>query len=369
MVSFVSRLTLPAILLALGAALAPEPALAQKAKLTPAKIKQIKKNRKSFENCRKDALRQLKDGTITKKKFEVALNTCKENFPGASLYISCKKSAIKTAQSKNISADEAIEQCKRYLLAASFDPNAAIPFFVDNGQIYFAGIGLNKSQPVTSLSPPNFGCDKLNNVAKNPASAQYLLFGNHPRTFSGLAEKKGDALMKALTITKPKEKGIDVEGFGRVFGDPKSASGTVFFPSSSCDFDSDPGENFAGLSAYYLLDAQGSIATPYFGIAYYKQSQSSVTTGKLVQGIIRELGSSFKSFKKNDTVTFVAAASVSETDAEQDPKNLCKQPRQHRFVAVVQGRKDQPSSPEYVILANIKALCDFGDKMSKRLTE
>src|SRR5262249_19832890 len=95
--------------------LAPPAAAKKAAKLSPAKIKQIKKSRKSFENCRKDALAQLKNGAVSKKKFEVLLNTCKENFPGASLYISCKKAAIKTAESQNLAPDQAIEQCKRYL--------------------------------------------------------------------------------------------------------------------------------------------------------------------------------------------------------------------------------------------------------------
>jgi hypothetical protein len=38
-------------------------------------------------------------------------------------------------------------------------------------------------------------------------------------------------------------------------------------------------------------------------------------------------------------------------------------------VGVVQGRKDAPTQPEYLILANVKNLCEFGDKLGKRLTE
>jgi hypothetical protein len=345
------------------------PAWAKKSKLTPAKVKALKKDRKSFEACRKDALSQLKSGSVTKKKFEVLLNGCKENFPGASLYISCKKAAIKTAATKNISPDEEVEQCKRYLLAASFDPNTPLPVFVDQGSIYFAGIGMNKPAPVQNLNPPNFDCEALANVARNPSSAQYFLFGNHPRMFTGLADLKGALLAKILKFTKPNPKGVDVQGFGRVFGDPKESSGVVFFPSAACNFDADLGDTFSGISSYYLLDGASSAVTPYFGIVYYKQDQKAVTTPKLVQGLLKELGSSFKSYSKNSQVTFVAAASVTETDDEEDPKNLCKQPRQHRFVAVVQGRKDAPNSPEYMLLANIKNLCDFGDRMAKRLTE
>ncbi len=345
------------------------PAMAKQGGLTPAKVKQIKKVRKSFENCRKEALEQLKLGAVSRKKFEVALNTCKENFPGASLYITCKKQAIKSSENKNIPADQAIEQCKRYLLAATFDPDEPVPFFVEAGQVYFAGLGLNRTLPAAALNPPNFTCEKLQSVVRNPEGAQYILFGNHPRAFAGLAEKKGPDLLKVLKITKPSPKGVEVTGLGKVFGDPKTAQSVVFFPSASCDLESDPGSIFSGMSAYYLLDSAGSSVTPYFGIAYYKAEQTKVTTAKLLQSLVHLLGTNFKTYTKNNVVTFVAASNVSETDDEQDPKNLCRQPRAHRFVGVVQGQKDDAKKPEYLILANVKALCDFGDRLGKRFVE
>ncbi len=33
---------------------------------------------------------------------------------------------------------------------------------------------------------------------------------------------------------------------------------------------------------------------------------------------------------------------------------------------MIQGQKDEPEKPEYVIVANIKNLCDFGDRVAKR---
>ncbi len=357
-------------LLLLAIALA-TPSHAKTDGMTPAKIKAIKKTRKSFENCRKDALGQLKAGTISKKKFEISLNACKESFPGASLYITCKKQAIKSGKDKNVEAEAAIEQCKRYLLATSFDPEEPVPFFVEAGQVYFAGIGMNKSLPVSALTPPNFTCEKLQEVARSPASAKYYLFGNHPRTFAGLAEKKGPELAKVLKFTKLKKEGFDVPGFGRIFGDPKSNTGTAFFPMASCDLESEPGDIFSGLSAYYLLDSAASSVTPYFGIVYFKAEQEKVTTAKLSAALIRLLGNNFKAQSKDALTTFVAAGEVTETEADddKDPKNLCKQPRQHRFVGVIQGKEGSPKKPEYMILANVKALCDFGDRLGKRLTE
>lgn len=359
--------TLLLLTLAMPLALPAVDAQAQKGKLPPARAKAIKKSRQSFEACRKDALAQLKAGSVTKKAFESTLSRCKESYPGASLYTDCKKKAVKTAKDKNLSPDKAVEQCKRYLTAASFDPAEPLPFFVEGGQVFFAGVGLNRPSPVSALTPPNFDCAKLTTIAKSPEQAQYFLFGNHPSMFAGLDDKKGSALMKALRLTKPSKKGADVNGFGRVFGDPGKASGMAFFPTAACDFDSELGDIFAGLSAYYLIDAASSAVFPYFGIAYFKQGQTAVTTPKLVQRIVKLLGPNFKPQKKDAQVTFIAAGALSEKDEEKDPKNLCLQPRQHRFVGVVQSRPG--GGPEYMLLANVKNLCDFGDRLAKRLVQ
>ena len=329
----------------------------------------MSQTRKSFDACRKDAIEQLKDGALSKKKFAVALSSCKESFPGADLYITCKKQSIQSAGGKSAAATQAIGQCKRYLEATTFDPDAPVPFFTEAGLLYFASIGLNRSLPLSALTPPNFTCDKLKASARNLGHAEYMLFGNHPQNFAGLAELKPNALMRLFKMTKSATSGADVSGFGRVFNDPRAASGLTYFPASACDFDAEPGNFLAGLSAYYLIDAHGASVTPYFGIVYYKQDQHRFTTAKIIQGFVHALGPTYKSTAKNDHVTFVAAASLTEVDDEQDPKNLCKQPRQHRFVGIIQGHKDKPEQPEYAILANVKNLCDFGDRLAKRLAQ
>ena len=345
------------------------PVYAKKSGLSPAKIKEMRQTRKSFDACRKDAIEQLKDGTLSKKKFAVALSSCKENFPGADLYIICKKQAIQSAGGKSAAATQAIEQCKRYLVATTFDPGTPVPFFTEAGLLYFASIGLNRSLPLSALTPPNFNCDKLKTSTRKPALSEYILFGNHPQNFAGLAELKPKDLMQLLKMTKPATAGVDVAGFGRVFYDPRAASGLTYFPTGACEFDAEPGDFLAGLSAYYLIDAHVASVTPYFGIVYYKKEQHRFTTAKIIQDFIHALGPTYKSTAKNDNVTFVAAASLTEVDDEQDPKNLCKQPRQHRFVGIIQGHKDKPEQPEYALLANVKNLCDFGDRLAKRLAQ
>lgn len=350
---------------------------AKKNVLSPAKVKQIKKTNKSFNNCRKDALAALKEGNVSKKKFEVMLSTCQENFPGASLYVACKKEAVHIAQEGKLAPDEATAQCKRYLLAASFDPAEPFPYFAEKGQLYFAGIGLNKDAPVKGLKPPNFDCQRLREIAAKPKDALYVLFGNHPSTFSSLTKKTGPELATVMGFEKSKKNGLDIPGFGRLFGNPTGDKAVVYFPLATCDFDGSLGSVFSGLSSYYLLDLKTNQATPYFGIAYFDPDQTTVTTNLLIQQTIKGLtngggGATFKTYIKggdSKNVTFISSHPVAETDEEHDPKNVCRSPRDNRFLAIVQGNKDQPTHPEYIIVANIKNLCDFGDKLARRLAE
>jgi hypothetical protein len=362
---------MPIGLTLIGLTLIGPPAAAKTSKLSPAKVKQIKKTNKSFNNCRKDALASLKSGNVSKKKFEVMLTTCQESFPGASLYVACKKEAVRAAAANKIEPDAAAAQCQRYLLAASFDPTLAFPFFAEKGQLYFAGIGLNKDVPVKSLRPPNFDCEALGDAAADPQNAQYFLFGNHPNAFAALAKLGGKDLAKLTGVEKAKKAGVDIAGFGRIFGTPANDKAVVYFPSASCDFDGELGELFSGLSAYYLLDVSSGVATPYFGIAYYRDTQKSVTVAELVQQTVKGLGGNFRVYSKNKNkrVSFVASGSIAETDEEQDPKNLCKAPRDHRFIAVVQAERGKSGRPEYLLVANVKNLCDFGDKLARRLIE
>lgn len=350
----------------LAFALAPEVSYAKKSSLTPAKVKQVKQTRKSYDTCRKDALRALKQGKASRSRFEVLLSACKENFPGADLYVSCKRQAVQTDGPKS---SKLVQDCRRLLFATEFDPTSPLPFFAQDDQLFFAGIGLNRTLPAQTLAPPNFTCEKVGDLVRSPEHAQYLLFGNHPNLFAGLQEVKGDALLRALKLTKPQVEGVDTPAFGRVYHDPRQSKSTVFFPAANCDFDAEPGKIFAGLSAYYLLDAAASSVTPFFGIAYYREGQKAVTTAKLTQALIKALGGKMRRFPKNDQVTFIAAAPLSEMDEEGDPKNLCHSPRDHQILGVVQSRKDEPNEPQYVVVANIKNLCEFGDQLSKRLVE
>jgi len=350
---------------------------ASTSKLSPAKIKQIKRTNKSYKECQKTALQEFKSQKLTQPAFKSALDSCKERYPGAGLYIACKKKALadsKAAKSTD-DASEDIAECKQYLTAAAFDPDASVPFFHDSGQLYFSGIGLNKSTTLKALNPPNFDCDRLVSAVKKPVEASYLLFGNHPTVFSGwenVLPADLTALLKLSAKSAQKEArskaGYLIPGAGRIYGLVEDKGAGLFFPSAPCDFDGQTGNIFSGLSTYYLIEPEAQV-TPYFGIAYFKASQRSVTMADLVSQVATRLGSDFKSFKKNSQVVFIASSAISETDGERDPRNLCRPPRRHQVLGVVQSLKDNPRQPEYLIVANIKNLCDYGDRLARRLAK
>ena len=340
---------------------------AKQAGLSPARIKQIAETSKSFEACRKDAITLLKQNPNNRKLFENALISCKENFPGADLYITCKKQAMQAANAKSATAEQATQQCQRYLVAASFDPGLPVPFFTEAGQAFFAGIGLNSSLPISALNPPNFTCQKVRSVAQDPKKAEYFLFGNHPRLFSSLSGLKAGELMNALQLKKLKADRTDVPGFGRLYGDPRRASANLYFPMAPCDLGTKTGKIMNGLSIYYLMDQLGTSVTPYFGIAYYHKDQTATTTARLIAAVSKTLGPDFKLVKSNGRFSFIGLSDITEVDEEQDPKNLCRSPRTHKLLGVVASYLDRPTQPEYLILANIKNLCEFGDRLAKRL--
>ncbi len=384
-----------------GAKKSPKPDLDDKEDLSDESEKETsaKKNSvKSYETCRKDLVKQLKKGTVTKSKFTSGLNSCRENFPSSAVYAACKKQSLKKLEKNKKASPESIEKCKNLLTSIDFSPENPAPFVVEQGQLYFAGIGLNRSQSANLLTPPNFNCTRLSNATKSTSHAQYLLFGNHPSLFKGFRNKNRDVMISALgdglrpanadDVQKNKKKkakgkskgtaqdpgqdsskGLDYMGFGRIFGSPASAKALAFFPAAACDFKSDLGAHLGALSAYYLLDTVASSVTPLFGITYFKEKQEKFSTENVLEALKERLGDSYKDFKKNSQTTFVASSVISDTDDEGDPKNLCQEPRPHKFVGIVQGQKDNPSRPDYVLLASIKNLCDFGDRVTMRLVK
>ncbi|MBM4253772.1 MAG: hypothetical protein FJ146_17535 [Deltaproteobacteria bacterium] len=320
----------------------------------------------SFESCRRSALDLLKREDGGKRRFKVALIACRENFPGADLYIGCKKQALQTAKSENTKPDQMISQCRRYLTVASFGPDQPFPVFTERDQAFFAGIGLNRSHPLKNLSPPNFNCNKIKKAKADGTKASFVLIGNHPNLFAGFANLEPKDLADNFGYSKPYRAGLRVNKLGMLFGDPRKDKATLYFAAAPCKFKVDTGKIYGGIDAYYLLDPQGAMVTPYFGIAYYRKEQQVISTAKLVDQLQQSLGEGFQIYNRGDHVTFVSATELTEIDEEKDPKNLCRSPRRHQFLGIVHAYRDQPARPEYLILANVKNLCEFGDRVSKK---
>jgi hypothetical protein len=206
-------------------------------------------------------------------------------------------------------------------------------------------------------------------LANVPKNGQHLLFGNHPKLFA--SGKDQPAFLQKLTGLSPKiakdNRYLDLPGFGRLYGDARTKQAVVYFPAGSCEFESNAGGIFAGLNLFYLVDEKSQMATPYFGIAYYRPGQKTVNTPELVNEVIAKLGLDYKPYSKDAQSIFIAATPFKEVDKERDPRNICELPRPHKLVAVIRTLAGKPNVPEYLLLANIRNLCEYGDRRAANL--
>ena len=344
--------------------------------LNPAAVKRIKAANANYKECQQAAMTALTSKLINQVKFSAAVDACRERFPAISLYSQCKRQAIDAAAMTKKEPTEALTACKRLLVAASFDREQSVPFFINDKQLFFGGIGLNKVQSAGTMDPPNFDCDRLNKAILNPLESQYILFGNHPKVFKSLSALTPQNLMKALQMEDQskgdRKKGVGTARFGRIFGGLDTPKATVFFPTAPCDFDGQLGKAFAGLSAYYLIDKRSGDVTPYFGIAHYRPTFKDLSTKDLVSKLIEAMnsggGGGYHAIIKNDTTAFVANTDFSEFDDEKDPRNVCRDPRGNSLVGIVQATKENPAKPRYLVVANVKNLCEYGDRLAAGLT-
>jgi hypothetical protein len=342
----------------------------KKSKLSPVAQASVRQANLGFKDCQATALGSMKGGTISPKEFKVQITTCRERYPGAGLYVQCKKKAVKQFSNNADETKAAIVQCKKFLVAAAFDPSEILPFFAYEEKLYFAGIGMNMSQSVTDFSPPNFDCSKLKEKVEDPKQAEHILFGNHPIWFSKLRGKTEPVILKLLKANLPiPPDGQYIDKFGRIFGDPTKPDATVFFPSSSCVFSSELGSYFSGLTTYFLIDSESKAVTPYFAIAFYKPELSPkiVSTPLLVDKLLASLGEGYSASSPDGQRTVLSLEKITKFDEDGDPRDLCKVPRKHKLVAIVKSRSAGSQEPEFVLVANVSQLCEYGDRLSRRL--
>jgi hypothetical protein len=332
------------------------PALAgQRNSLSPAKVKQIQKSNKGFKQCQAAAIK-MPDPARAK----IALKQCRDRFPGAGLAAECKKAAFKRHKGAAADLKAAIADCKKFQLAASFDDKNPVPFLFFQDQLYFAGLGLNAMASRDDLDPPNFNCGRLDASMKGEEEWQHVLFGNHPKAF---ANHDRLATIKQQLETKVGQSVKTVAGLGQIYGDVNKDSANLFFASAPCDFAGQTGKLYEGLSVYYLQPDRGRIVTPLFGVAYFRKGQTEATVEDVKNKILKTLGEEFSAQEKDETTTFFAVDKLTEFDDEGDPRNLCLAPRKHRLVGVLKAFDGQKTKPQFLIVANTRNLCDYGDRL------
>jgi hypothetical protein len=327
------------------------------------------KAQQSFSQCTARATAAVKARKLRLEELPIEIGRCTDRFPAAGLFHECKKNLFKSAKGAEIEPED-VARCKELLSAASFDSSKPAPIFVGSGQVVFAGVGLNRSVSTTGMVVPNYNCNQLQSVLANvPKNGQHLLFGNHPKLFA--SGKDQPAFLQKLTGLSPKiakdNRYLDLPGFGRLYGDARTKQAVVYFPAGSCEFESNAGGIFAGLNLFYLVDEKSQMATPYFGIAYYRPGQKTVNTPELVNEVIAKLGLDYKPYSKDAQSIFIAATPFKEVDKERDPRNICELPRPHKLVAVIRTLAGKPNVPEYLLLANIRNLCEYGDRRAANL--
>lgn len=334
-------------------------------------------NQLGFNDCMTKATAAVKSGVLKIDELPAEFERCTDRFPAAGLFQECKKDLFKSMKGIEISQDD-VARCKSILSEASFDPTRPAPVYINGSHVVFGGIGLNRSLSFDNLQVPNYNCTKLKSALSDGLkSALYLLFGNHPKTF--LNDQSQASYLKSLSAnfaaSNPGQKGasavtkpMDIAGFGRLYGDPSSDLAVAYFPSAACDFEPATGSIFAGLNLFYLIEEKSRTLSPYFGIAYYRPDQKSINTTELVAEILRSLGSTYRPYSKDAHTVVIAASPFKEVDSERDPRNICELPRPHKLVAVVHTLKGSPNIPEYFLLANIRNLCEYGDRRARNLT-
>lgn len=336
-----------------------------------------------YKECRKLALTHWRQGGGTDRRgLQNAIAVCREKFPGADVYIQCKKQAVLSQKS---AAD--LQTCARQAKAASTATTSVVPLFRNRqGDLVFAGVNLG--QPISlkgaAAVGSDFNCDDVKDFGKNPAKVpEYLGFGNSLGTFSALSSLGGSEL-KALfpeqqdltqekgkpkrgkARTKRPEKHRDIRYFARVTGLPIASHSSVLFPVGHCKAARKLDEKYEDLKIYYLIDQEKSLAYPYLGVVFY-DANVKMTRPKVSAALGKILGGDFKEQEapKGGKILF-AKSSLSQYDEEGDPFNLCQSSNQENYIGLMKESLQTKGVGEFFLVANIRNLCQYGEQIVKR---
>ena len=338
------------------------------------RLSSLEKENRDFKKCRDQSLKKLKQKKISIKFFKKNLATCREKFPGAGLYIICKKNALKTYKTKPKLLKKEISSCKKLLNVISFSSQNPLPFVFVGKNLYFAGIGFNKPLNEKDIGGPNFNCKGAKTAMKDYRKAEYHVFGNDPRVFGKFKNLNNKELLEKLDAKAGRNlaNGIFIKKLGKLYGNMKTNKANLYFPSGSCLYSGDFGNHFTGLSAYYLVDKMEKKFIPYFAIAFYHPNfkglkKRSIISGllEILQGTLKGSKGSYKVRPMKTGVQLIAMHEIKTFDQDGEPKNLCQKPIKNQMIAIVKSRNEDNKRVEFILVANIKNLCTYGENLFK----
>ncbi len=321
-----------------------------------------------LEACRKQALKSM--ASDPHKKGKELLAACEDRFPGASESTNCKRDALKQFKKSPAKLKMALMQCNQKRKAKSFNATSTVPFTIEGGQLYFAGMGLNVAHGALDAEVGNYSCEPLQTYFTKGVP-EFLLFGNNPSVFQGFRGMKHAEIMQKIGV---KIKGDKAEqpfqispSFGQVYDPTNREKVAAYFPISYCYFARKAGPVFKGLKVYYLVDKATKTSLPYFGIAFY-QEKTPAKVDEIAAKALEVLGHGYKVQVSEKLYTYIGKSPFKQFDAEGDPYNICKDAKDHEFVVLI--RKDAKGKrPDYIATANIRNLCQFGDLLSSSIVK
>ena len=104
------------------------------------------------------------------------------------------------------------------------------------------------------------------------------------------------------------------------------------------------------------------------GITFYHESKAP-QVNETIELLKKRFGEGYMvtESRRQKGFVYIARAPLNEFDSEGDPRNLCKQPRTHEFLSAIKIAEAKNLVIDYILVANIKNLCAFGDAFLSKL--
>ena len=208
----------------------------------------------------------------------------------------------------------------------------------------------------------NFDCTNPVNAKKNNKLIEYILVGNTIDSWRPFTYSDQKKLRKKLKLSKKNPKVIS-DILGELIYNKKSKEITNFLPSSFCYFDRKLDYSIDAIKTYYLLNFENNTATPYFGIAFYKDKKKPYV--KKLENLTKQKWPYNAIVTRNENYTLISQYEVTDYDIEGDPKNLCSGARANSEIVLI-GHFGGTKRADFIVVANIDNLCSFGDQAAQR---